>query len=161
MGPGVVRRDGDVQPGRRPVTVRSAARLRDQLRRRARFRRRLRRGLPGPRARSVSQNLARRRLRALLNELVDEGLLLRRRQRNQKDNRNDPTWHYVYRLADPVPQRIGGGEDTPAAGRTAPLSYRCLVPLPGRRTVRSGPRWSCRIRTRIAHGIVTAKRGCS
>ena len=29
MGPGVVRRDGDVQPGRRPVTVRSAARLRD------------------------------------------------------------------------------------------------------------------------------------
>ena len=40
-----------------------------------------------------------------------------------------------------------------------PLSYRCLVPLPGRRTVRSGPRWFRRIRTRIAHGIVTAKRG--
>ena len=43
----------------------------------------------------------------------------------------------------------------------ARLSYRCLVPLPGRRTVRSGPRWFRRIRTRIAHGIVTAKRGCS
>ena len=26
------------------------------------------------------------------NELVDEGLLLRRRQPNQKDYRNDPTW---------------------------------------------------------------------
>ena len=46
-------------------------------------------------------------------------------------------------------------------GPTARWSYRCLVPLPGRRTVRSGPRWSRRIRTRIAHGIVTAKRGCS
>lgn len=55
------------------------------------------------------------RLRALLNELVDEGLLLRRRQPDQKDNRNDPTWQYVYRLADPVPQRIASGEDTPAA----------------------------------------------
>ena len=47
------------------------------------------------------------------------------------------------------------------AGRTAPLSYCCLVPLPGRQTVRSRPRWSRRIRTRIAHGIVTATRGCS
>ena len=46
-------------------------------------------------------------------------------------------------------------------GRTAPSRYRCLVPLPGRRAVRSGPRWSRRIRIRIAHGIVTAKRGCS
>ena len=51
--------------------------------------------------------------------------------------------------------RDGGG------GRTAPLSYRCLVALRGRPTVRSGPRWSRRIRTRIAHGIVTAKRGSS
>ena len=47
------------------------------------------------------------------------------------------------------------------AGRTAPLRYCCVVPLPGRRTVRSRPKWSRRIRTRIAHGIVTATRGCS
>ena len=54
--------------------------------------------------RSVSQNLANRRLRALLTELGDEGLLLRRRQPNQKGNPNDPTWQYVYRLADPAVQ---------------------------------------------------------
>ena len=46
-------------------------------------------------------------------------------------------------------------------GRAAPLSYWCLAPLPERQTARSRPRRSHRIRTRIAHGIVTATRGCS
>ena len=40
---------------------------------------------------------------------------MRRRQPNQKDYRKDPTWQCVYRLTDPVPQRITSGEDTPAA----------------------------------------------
>ena len=52
-------------------------------------------------------------------------------------------------------------DDRDGGGRPVPLSYCCLVPLPGRRTVRSRPRWSRRIRTRIAHGIVTATRECS
>ena len=52
---------------------------------------------------------ATRRLRRLLNDLVDEGLLERYRQSNhEKDNRNDPAWQHVYQLTPETLERVAG-----------------------------------------------------
>ena len=67
---------------------------------------------PGRKA-DPSLSLASRRLRSLLNELVEEGLLKRYQQNNhQKDTRNDPAWQTVYKLAYPILERIASKTDT-------------------------------------------------
>ena len=57
--------------------------------------------------------LASRRLRSILNELVDEGLMERARQSNEKDTRNDPAWQHIYQLTYPTLERIASKADTP------------------------------------------------
>lgn len=61
-----------------------------------------------------SLELASRRLRRLLNALVEEGLMRRYRQCNEyKDTPNDPAWQTVYELSYPTLQRIASKSDTP------------------------------------------------
>ena len=56
----------------------------------------------------------------------------------------------------------GALDDRDGGGRPhSPVELPLLGATAGAATVRSRPRWSRRIRTRIAHGIVTAKRWCS
>ena len=57
--------------------------------------------------------LASRRLRAVLNDLVDEGVMERYRQANhEKYNRNDPSWQHVYQLSPATLERLASKEDT-------------------------------------------------
>ena len=68
---------------------------------------------PGTKA-DPSLELASRRLRRLLNALVEEGLMLRYQRNNQyKDTRNDPAWQTVYTLAYPTLERIASKAATP------------------------------------------------
>lgn len=52
---------------------------------------------PG-RSSGPSLALASRRLRVVLNELADDGCVVKARLCNEKDTRNDPAWQYVYKL---------------------------------------------------------------
>lgn len=69
---------------------------------------------PGSKA-DPNLRLASRRLRRILNELVDEGLMQRQRLGNDaKETPNDPAWQYIYSLTYRTLERLASRTDTAA-----------------------------------------------